>query len=193
MVGVLDYRIDLAFEYTADLLVGHLRNRLEIVDQVLNSCLGFVRQLVAVACKNLDAVVLKGVVACGNDNTRICLVLDGEESDRRRRDNAEQLYIRANRADARDERVLQHIRGYAGVLADQQLRLAAVCRLLRKCVCRCRADLERQQCIKFRVRYTANAVCSKISTQMKHLTFLYDKGGETIALQHLLSVRRFQI
>ena len=28
---------------------------------------------------------------------------------------------------------------------------------------------------------------------MKHLTFLYDKGGETIALQHLLSVRRFQI
>lgn len=100
VVGVLDYRVDLAFEYTADLLVGHLRNRLEIVDQVLNSCLGFVRQLVAVARKNLNAVVLKGVVACGNDNTRICLVLDGEESDRRRRDNAEQLYIRANRADA---------------------------------------------------------------------------------------------
>lgn len=134
VVGVLDYRVDLAFEYTADLLVGHLRNRLEIVDQVLNSCLGFVRQLVAVARKNLDAVVLKGVVACGNNNTRICLVLDGEESDRRRRDNAEQLYIRANRADARDQRVLQHIRGYAGILADQQLRLAAVCRLLRKCV-----------------------------------------------------------
>ncbi len=80
-----------------------------------------------------------------------------------------------------------------GVLADQQLRLAAVCRLLRQRISRCRADLERQQCIKFRVRNTANAVCSKISTQMKHLTFLYDKGGEMIALQHLLSVRRFQI
>ncbi len=73
VVGVLDYRVDLAFEYTADLLVGHLRNRLEIVDQVLNPCLGFVRQLVAVTRKNLDAVVLKGVVACRNDNTRICL------------------------------------------------------------------------------------------------------------------------
>ncbi len=81
MVGVLDYRVDLAFQHAADLFVGHLRNGLKIVsDQVLNSCLGFVRQLVALPAKILMPLYSKG--SCGLVEMTIpasALVLDGEK------------------------------------------------------------------------------------------------------------------
>ena len=165
MIGVFHHRVDLALENTADLVVRHARDGLVVVDQVLNLCFDGVGQLVAVACKNLDAVVFVGVVACGNDDACVSLVLDGQVCDRGRRDNAEQLNVRADRADACDQRVLQHIRRDTGILADQQLCLFAVCGFLRQRISRCRADFEREQCVQFEVCNATDTVRSKVSTQ----------------------------
>ena len=99
-------------------------------------------------------------------------MLDGEVGHRRRRDDAEQLHVCADRADARHQRIFQHIRGDARVLADQQLGLARVGGFLRERIgCR-RADLEGEQGIQLEICYAADAVRPKVSTHIiKHLTF----------------------
>ena len=174
VVGIFNDRVDLALEYTADPVMGHARNGLKVIDQILDPCLGSIRQLVAVACKDLDAVVFERIVACRNDNTSICLVLDGEVRDSRRRDNAEQFYICADRANARYERILQHIRGNARILADQKLGLFAVRRLLCERICSGCTDLKCEQCIKLKICNAADAVRSKVSTQYETPIFPVD-------------------
>ena len=87
-------------------------------DLLLDPGLHAVRQLVALAAEHLDAVVLIGVVAGGDDDAGVGPLLPGEIGHRRGGDGAHRLHVAPQVADARHQGGLQHVGGDAGVLAD---------------------------------------------------------------------------
>ena len=73
--------------------------------------------------------MLIGVVAGGEDNAGVGPLLPGKIGHRRGGDGPHRLHVAAHRADARHQGGLQHIRGDAGILADEDHRpLPAVLR-----------------------------------------------------------------
>ena len=126
MLDVLVFKVFHAVDPLADvpaLLDGHgVRGE----DLGLHPFLQCVGELVAPAVEDLDAVVLKGVVAGGDDHARVRLHLDGEVGHRRGGDGAQGHHVAARGGDAGDQRALQHVRGYAGVHADGDERRRAL-------------------------------------------------------------------
>ena len=90
-----------------------------VADDVLNAVLHRIRQLIAVAVKELDAVVLHSVVAGGNHRARIRLVIPGQIGDGRGRQHLHQHGLRAHGADARHQGGLQHFTADAGITPHQ--------------------------------------------------------------------------
>ena len=91
-------------------------------DLLLHPVLQSVGELVAQAVEDLDAVVLKGVVACGDDHPRVRPHLHREIGHRRGGDGAQRHHVASHGGNARDQRPLQHVRGDAGVHADGHKR-----------------------------------------------------------------------
>ena len=81
-----------------------------IQDQLLHTLLHGVRQLIPLRVEHLDAVILKRIMAGGNDHAGIRLFLYGQKRYRRCWDRAQQQCVAAYGANAGHERRLQHIR-----------------------------------------------------------------------------------
>ena len=101
-------------------LLGHGPERRHLLreDEVLDVRLHLVGQLEAVGREDLDAVVLEGVVRGGDDHAGVGAHGGGDEGDARGGQRPDQLDVDAHGADARGQRVLEHVAGQAGVLAD---------------------------------------------------------------------------
>ena len=83
----------------------------DFLDAVLNG----VGQLVAVFVKELDAVVLDGIVAGADDRARVRLVKAGEVGDGRGGQHLHQHGARTHAANAGDQRALQHFTAQARI------------------------------------------------------------------------------
>ena len=97
-----------------------------LLQQPLDGGLPFVRQLVAFAVEQLDAVVLVAVVRAADDDAGVGAECSGEVRDRRRRHRAEQADVDSGRYQAGFQHRFDHVAGDARVLADHHLRGVAV-------------------------------------------------------------------
>ena len=88
------------------------------VHQRLDPRLDIVGELIAVRPEQLDAVVLVGVVRGGDHHPEIAAHRARQHRDRRRRDRTEQQHVDADRREAGDQRVFDHVTREPGVLAD---------------------------------------------------------------------------
>jgi len=111
------------------------------VEQLLDLPLDVVGQLEALRAEQLDAVVLEQIVRGRDHHAEIGAHRLGQHRDRRRRHRPDQQHVHADRGEARDHRVFDHVAGQAGVLADHD-PVAVVTALKRK-ACGL-ADLERE-------------------------------------------------
>ena len=87
-------------------------------EQLLDLLFDVVGQLEALRAEQLDAVVLEQVVGGGNHHAEVGAHRLGQHRDRRRRHRADQEHVHADRGEARDHRVFDHVAGQTGVLAD---------------------------------------------------------------------------
>ena len=102
----------------AQLSAGLDRKRRVVQDQLLHPLLHGVRQLIALGVEHLDAVILIGIMAGGDDHTGVRLFLHRQERHGRRGDHAQHQHVATHRADTGGQRRLQHIGGNAGVLTN---------------------------------------------------------------------------
>jgi len=98
------------------------------IERRLDFQLHAVGQLGALAGKELDAVVLVGIVRSGNDHAGRQAQRPRQVGNGRRRHGAGQHHVHAGGRQARFQRRFQHVAGNARVLADQygRMRLAAL-------------------------------------------------------------------
>ena len=98
------------------------------VHQRLDPRLDFVRELIAVRPKELDAVVLVRVVRGRDHHAEIAAHRARQHRDRWRRHGAQQQHVDAHRSEAGDQRIFDHVAREPGVLADHHAMavLAAV-------------------------------------------------------------------
>ena len=129
------------------------------VEQLLDLLLDLVGQLEAVRAEQLDAVVVEQIVRGGDHHAEIGAHRLGQHRDRRRRHRAEQQHVHADRGEAGDQRVFDHVAGEPGVLADHDAM--AMLAALKHQAGRL-ADLERQLRRDQTVGAAANAVGAEI-------------------------------
>ena len=87
-------------------------------DDVLDLLLQLVRELKALAVEDLDAVVLEGVVAGGDDDARVRPLIHRHPGHAGGGQGAQVHHVGPGGAQARDQGALQQVAGDAGVLAD---------------------------------------------------------------------------
>ena len=125
-IDIVPLQLAHAVVAAADLAPGAELHGLPGENFLLNAGLHGVGELVALAAEDLDAVVLVGVVAGGDDDAGVGLLLPGQIRHRRSGDGAHRLHIAAHGADARHQGGLQHIGGHTGILADEDHGTAAL-------------------------------------------------------------------
>ena len=108
----------------AEGLADRVRGRPHVVDppggdEVLDLGLERVRELVALAREELDAVVLVGVVRGRDHDPGVGAQAARHEGDARRRQRPDEHDVDPHRADARGQRALEHVAREARVLADE--------------------------------------------------------------------------
>ena len=108
------------------------------VEERLDLLLGGVRQLAPVAVEELDAVVLRRIVGCGDDRGEV----EAEERDRRRRQDTREDGTPAGRGDALRECVLELGPAGARVAAHEHAPAAAPGR---RCPAQPLDEVERQR------------------------------------------------
>ena len=96
--------------------------RFDPPDERLEFVLHCIRELIAVAAKELDAVVAERIVRRRDHNARLRPVFVRKVGDGRRRNNARKDRNTARRADARRERRLEHLARDARIPTDQDAR-----------------------------------------------------------------------
>ena len=119
MVDVVQGGLLRHIAHLADLrsrLAGHVVVGKE--DDVLDLLLQLVGQLEALAVEDLDAVVLKGVVAGGDDDAGVRLLVHRHPGHPRGGQGAQIQHIGPGGAQSRDQGALQQVAGDPGVLAD---------------------------------------------------------------------------
>ena len=80
-----------------------------------------IRKLEAILREELDSIVLKGIMRCGNHHTRIRAHAARQKSDPGRRQGPHQNDIDAHGTYTGGQRLLEHIARKAGILPDQNL------------------------------------------------------------------------
>ena len=88
---------------------------------MLDLSLDLVVEFVTVVPEKFDAVVLVRIVRGGEDDAGIGAQRARDVGHAGRRQRADQQNVDAERRDAGDERILQHVAGKAGVLAEHDL------------------------------------------------------------------------
>ena len=94
-------------------------------DQLLETKFQGVIQLVSVAAKELDTVVPRGIVRCGDDKAALRAEFRDEPGHGRRRHHSGQKDLRADGSQARHQRRLEHRPGSARVPSDDEARWSA--------------------------------------------------------------------
>ena len=173
IIGVFFYRINAQRQHAANGIVGCLRQLIHVVNILLDARFQLIRELIAAAGKDFNAVVLIRIVRCRNHNARIRLVLDGQMRHCRSRNDTQRLYIRTGRTNAGNQSSFQHIGRDTSILANQNL--GAVFGLLRQRICNGAAYFKCQMCVQFYIDNTADAICSKILAHTINTPLLSDK------------------
>ena len=130
-----------------------------LLDERLDLVLDRVGQLEALRIEQLDAVVLRRIMGCGDDRAARGVELADQQRHRRRRDDARQKRRAARAGDAGDHRRLQHVAGKARVLADHDRLAEKRHGGLAEPVCQLAGELG--------VRHAANAVGSEKSCHVR--------------------------
>ena len=91
-------------------------------DEMLDSVLDLVVELVAIVPEKFDAVVLVGIVRSGEDDAGVGPQRARDVGHPGRRQRPDEQHIHAERNDPGGERVFQHVAGEPRVLADHDLR-----------------------------------------------------------------------
>ena len=97
--------------------VGELRRDVA-VHQRFDPRLDLVGKLIAVRPEQLDAVVLIRVVGGGDHHAQVAAHRARQHRHRRRRNRPQQQDVGADRSEARDQRIFDHVAREPGVLAD---------------------------------------------------------------------------
>ena len=140
-------------------LAGHIVVAEE--DDVLDLLLQLVRELKALAVEDLDAVMLEGVVAGGDDDAGVRPLVHRHPGHAGGGQGAQVQHVGPGGTKARNEGALQQVAGDAGVLADGDQGLLP--RLLVPCqhLCGGQANLIRQIRVQTGVDHAADAVGPK--------------------------------
>ncbi len=108
----------------ADLLPNRIRQFPRLPIQIrLNLLLDCRLKLVALPVYHLNPVIIIRIMACRNHNAAIKILAAHHVGNTWCRGHMEQIYVRPARGKTRRERVLKHIAGAAGILANHHLCL----------------------------------------------------------------------
>ena len=88
------------------------------VDVILHQQQSFLRHLLAVAVDQLDAIIVVGVVACGNHNTTVKVIHASDVRHGRSGGDVQQISIRTGSSQTSNQAILKHIRATASILTD---------------------------------------------------------------------------
>ncbi len=119
MVGVVLDAVGAAGHAAHIVAGGQLEARALIVDVDFNFVLHLVRQLVAGAGEDFDAVEFHRVVRRRDDHAGVGIVLAHQIGHGGSGQHAQTLHVRTHAAQTGGQGSFQHITGLAGVLADQ--------------------------------------------------------------------------
>ena len=167
VVNVVGHRLLRHIAHLADLpvsLAGNIVVAKE--DDILNLLLQLIGELKALAVEDLDAVVLKGIVAGGNDDTGIRPLVHRHPGHTGGGQSAQIQHVGTGGAQSSNQGALQQVPGDAGVLADGDHRLLPRLFVLGQNLSRSQSDLISQICIQAGVDYTANSVRTKQFTHI---------------------------
>ena len=93
-----------------------------VQDDILNFFLQLVGELEALPVKDLNAIVLKGVVRSGDDDAGVGLLIQRHPGHRRRRDGSQIQHVGPGGAQPPNQRPFQQVAGDARILADGEQR-----------------------------------------------------------------------
>ena len=159
--------------------VGELRRNVA-VHQSFDARLDLVGQFIAVRPEQLDAVVFIRVVGGGDHHAEVAAHRARQHRDRRRRNRSEQQDVGADRGEARDQRIFDHVAREPRILADHH-PMAVVAAAKRKAGRL--ADLQRHIRRDLAVGPAPNAVGAKISA--RHVTAPRRLPAATRTLRHV--------
>ena len=140
-------------------LAGHIVVAKE--HDVLDLLLQLVGELEALAVEDFDAVVLKGVVAGGDDDAGVGPLVHGDPGHAGGGQGAQVHHVRAGGAQPGNEGTLQQVAGDTGVLADGDQGLLPRLLVLGQHLCSGQTYLISQIGVQPGVDHAANAVGSK--------------------------------
>ena len=154
----------------ADVLsFGRRHARAAAADDRFDLVLQRIRELITLSAEEFDAVVFGGIVGCGDHDPGIGLYLPIKHRDGRGRNHAQIHRVRADRADARHQRALEHITGDARIGTDEHCRpVRAGDQHLRARA----AQLIGQRAIQFRIGNSSDTVGAEHS---RHIWFPPEK------------------
>ena len=138
-----------------------------VLNQGFDLILQSIRQLVAIAVKEFNAIKLHRVVGCRNHNTGFYLIFLGQISDRRSRNHAHINRICAYAADSCHQCICQHIARHSCVTANHNCRFVLV--FTGQDICTCLPQLHRQ---KRRQLFICNTSYTVRSEHSRHDLFL---------------------
>ncbi|MCY1392926.1 hypothetical protein D9M71_78100 [compost metagenome] len=140
------------------------------IEQFLDHQLDFIRQFGALAGKELDAIIVMGVVRCTDDDARIGMKGSGQIGNCRRGHRPQQHHIGASGGKAGLQRGFEHVARDARVLADQHLAGAQTT----KGHAGGPTELEHEiRCNRVLANTTANAVSTKVFSAHKCSIILF--------------------
>ena len=167
VVDVVGHRLLRHVAHLADLPVGLAGNVVVAEeDDVLDLLLQLVGELEALAVEDLDAVVLKGVVAGGDDDASIRLLVHRHPGHARSGQSAQVQHVSAGGTQARNEGALQQVARDTGVLADGHQGLLPRLLLFGQYGSRGQAHFIRQVGVQTGVDHAANSIRSKQFTHI---------------------------
>ena len=146
----------------SEVLSVHQRIHPQVVqDQFLDLLLIAVGEFIALGIKELDAVVLIGIVTGGDDKGSVRLIFPGQIGHARCGDHAQQGHISAHRAESCRNGALQHAAGDPGVPPDEKMRVGIAPLLDNRC--RCTAQIQCQFRCHIHTGYAPDSVCPENS------------------------------
>ena len=134
---------------------------LQLTDKSLQLVLYGIGQLVAVAAKELDAVIGERIVGCRDHNARVHLMFTREIGDRRRRHDPSEESGSTRRADPRRQCRFEHLTRDTRIASDQNAR--AYLGMCSEIECRRASKLISQLRCKLRICHAAYAIRPKKS------------------------------
>ena len=129
---------------------------------VLQLVLYCIWQLVAVATKKFDTVIMEWIVRSRNNNTCLSLMLLGEKSNSRCRNNTCRYSLASSRADTCHQGRFKHLTRNTGIPANQNYRLFITTGLTKIQGCRPAHTISQLRC-QLQIGLATNAISSKQS------------------------------